>query len=196
MPSNAQCQAMRNAKQCTMPSNAKLRVESKPQIISVKELPGRSICGDHLRTLPSVACPVETCGNHWETLEAHGSAMNRCSSVSCFSWNRSSLRASPDWGTHVSWYLQGKQPGANSDHAKNAKSHEELCWSLCWCAPHLHSTAKIRPSWAQAAKISRRTLYNITVHKYHKSDQTRLNKQVLVSRGAMKKGYRYSVRNI
>jgi hypothetical protein len=113
-----------------MPSNAKLRVESKPQIISVKELPGRSICGDHLRTLPSVACPVETCGNHWETLEAHGSAMNRCSSVSsvsCLSWNRSSLGASPDWGTHVSWYLQGEQieqPGANSDHAK---SHEELC---------------------------------------------------------------------
>ena len=125
-----QCQAMRNAKQCAMPSNAKLRVESKPQIISVKELPGRSICGDHLRTLPSVACPVETCGNHWETLEAHGSAMNRCSSVSsvsCLSWNRSSLGASPDWGTHVSWYLQGEQieqPGANSDHAK---SHEELC---------------------------------------------------------------------
>lgn len=72
------------------PSNAKLRVESKPQIISVEELPGRAIiCGDHLRTLPA----VETCG-HGETIGSPGSAMNHCrSSVEFWEfcvWNRSS----------------------------------------------------------------------------------------------------------
>ena len=121
------------------PSNAKLRVESKPQIISVEELPGRAIiCGDHLRTLPA----VETCG-HGETIGSPGSAMNHCrSSVEFWEfcvWNRSSRLEPHLIGVHTfhgTWRTARSQlwPG---EKQKSVDVHHTL---------HRKDQAKLSPS--------------------------------------------------